>query len=615
MHNIMQQKWAFLMLSLLCELSTIGCQAATTDTIWTVKVLPKNQRNRLSVQSKTLYIDFDEKVAWTLRNIKYMGEEIVGVHGYQGSVVRAKLRKEDAHSRWIGSGHGAEKVKDFSVFVDGKKMQYEPQAHFTGRVVEFHKQSRLGPLYHKAETIFPASGDHIIEKHSYRVLEDLDEKFKYYPFLHCNNNSLDQWLALLAEGEELQGRAGKDDGSFQLESDVKAIIFYSETIKKGVAYVYPELYKGAGTFKNSIWDRKNDNKLYFLADVDTMGRKIGDSVEYRLKIIPFSAEPNEWKGKGKLLAQENFLMEECKMVKVSYGGWPNCIRLSNDRIELIATTDVGPRIIRFGYMGGRNLLKEYKDQLGKTGGDKWRIYGGHRLWHGPEDPQRTYCPDNSPIEHTWDGKTLKLSQPVETTTGIVKEIELTLDPKANHVKVLHRLINKNMWDIEAAPWCITVLAPKGRLILPQEPYRPHPECLLPARPLVLWHYTDMKDPRWIWGTKYIQLKQDPNASTKQKAGVLNKVGWGAYCLNDEVFIKRFGFDSGATYPDMGCNTETYTDSEMLEFETLGPLAKIPANGGTKEHIEHWFLFKAEVGEDQSDIDKKLLPIVEKTSLP
>jgi len=65
---------------------------------------------------------------------------------------------------------------------------------------------------------------------------------------------------------------------------------------------------------------------------------------------------------------------------------------------------------------------------------------------------------------------------------------------------------------------------------------------------------------------------------------------------------------------MGCNTETYTDSEMLEFETLGPLTKIPADGGMVEHIELWFLFKVEVGEDESQIDKKVLPLVQKTAV-
>ena len=30
------------------------------------------------------------------------------------------------------------------------------------------------------------------------------------------------------------------------------------------------------------------------------------------------------------------------------------------------------------------LFKEYDEQMGKTGGDEWRIYGGHRLWIAPE---------------------------------------------------------------------------------------------------------------------------------------------------------------------------------------------------------------------------------------
>jgi hypothetical protein len=302
-----------------------------------------------------------------------------------------------------------------------------------------------------------------------------------------------------------------------------------------------------------------------------------------------------------------------KMEKVSYAGWPNCIKLSNGRIELIATTEVGPRIMRFGFVGGQNLLNEYKDQIGKTGGDEWRIYGGHRLWHAPEHAVRTYSLDNSPIKHKWDGKTLTLTQDVEPETGIVKEIEITLNSKADHVKVLHRLINKNMWDIEASCWAMSVMAQGGRLILPQEPFGPHPEFLLPARPLVMWQYTDMSDPRWIWGTKYIQLKQNPRVSKKQKAGILNKQGWGAYYLKGELFIKQYPYIPGATYPDMGCNTETFTNDEMLEFETLGPLVKIPADGAKIEHVECWSLFKVRVGESESEIDRKVLPLVKKAT--
>jgi len=297
--------------------------------------------------------------------------------------------------------------------------------------------------------------------------------------------------------------------------------------------------------------------------------------------------------------------------KFPYGGWPNCVRLSNGRIELIVTTDVGPRVIRFGFVGGQNLLKEFADQTGKTGGNEWRSYGGHRLWHAPEASPRTYAPDNSEVKYIWDGKTLKLIPPVERSTGIAKRIEITLDPAEHRVRLLHFLTNHGLWDAELAPWALTVMAPGGRAIFPQEPFRPHPEYLLPARPLVLWGYTDMKDPRWIWGTKYIQLKQDPKATTKQKVGMMNTLGWAAYYLNGDLFLKRFGFDANAACPDYGCNTETFTDREMLEVETLGRLAKLPP-GGRVEHVEYWFLNRVQIDENEAALDRQLLPLVRQT---
>ena len=33
-----------------------------------------------------------------------------------------------------------------------------------------------------------------------------------------------------------------------------------------------------------------------------------------------------------------------KIERIQYGGWPNCFRVSNGKIELIVTGDVGPRI-------------------------------------------------------------------------------------------------------------------------------------------------------------------------------------------------------------------------------------------------------------------------------
>lgn len=293
---------------------------------------------------------------------------------------------------------------------------------------------------------------------------------------------------------------------------------------------------------------------------------------------------------------------------VEYGGWPNCLRLSNGTIELVATTDVGPRIIRLGFVGGPNLFKNYPGALGRIGDPEWQIYGGHRLWHAPEAIPRTYTPDNDPVEHEWDGRTLLLRS-LDVPNAIGKEMRITLDPGAPRVEVAHRLVNRGLWPVELAPWVLSVMAPGGRAIFPQEPYGAHPEALVPARPVVLWPFADMSDPRWTWGRRYIQLRQDPGARTKQKVGLLNTHGWAAYLVDGQAFIKRYPYEPGATYADMGCNTETFTDPEMLEVESLGPRVRLEPDAHV-DHGETWLVARAECGPTDDDIDEHVLPLAE-----
>ena len=85
------------------------------------------------------------------------------------------------------------------------------------------------------------------------------------------------------------------------------------------------------------------------------------------------------------------------MEKFNYGGWENCYKLSNQKIELIVTGDVGPRIIRFGFIGQENMFKEYSNQMGVQSSKEWLIFGGHRLWHAPEGQPRSYFPDSEPV--------------------------------------------------------------------------------------------------------------------------------------------------------------------------------------------------------------------------
>ena len=298
--------------------------------------------------------------------------------------------------------------------------------------------------------------------------------------------------------------------------------------------------------------------------------------------------------------------------KVEYGGWKNCLKLSGDGVELVVTLDVGPRVIRLGVPGGQNLFKEFDEQMGKTSGAEWMSFGGHRFWHAPEVFPRTYAPDFEPVEYTWKNNVLYLKQKIEPETGIQKEIEISIQDKAVHLT--HRLINRNVWSVELAPWCLSVMAAGGRVLVPQAEFIPHPDVLTPARPLVLWHFTRMNDPRFTWGDRLIQMRQDSQFDSKQKFGIRNTQGWAAYELGTDLFIKSVPLITGATYPDMGCSFEFFTMPGMLEVESLGPLVKLEPNASI-EHVEEWWVIpNIHLPKDEVPLIEALNPHLEKLGL-
>jgi len=278
------------------------------------------------------------------------------------------------------------------------------------------------------------------------------------------------------------------------------------------------------------------------------------------------------------------------MENVEYLGLPNCLRLTNGRVELIATTDVGPRVVRYGFAGGENVLGECPRDSVLTELGEFKPWGGHRLWAAPEDKPKSYAPDNAPVKyHSEAERSVRLVPPLEEATGLQKELTVTLDKVGSSVRVQHRITNHNEREIELALWALTIMRGGGVAILPQEPFRAHSEYLLPARPLVLWHYTDLSDPRWTLGAKFIRLRTDDERKDPQKIGIANKQGWAAYHVAQTLFVKHFAYEEGATYPDYGSNNEIFTAASFIEVESLAPLRRL-RQGESAEHVEHWSLF-------------------------
>lgn len=301
---------------------------------------------------------------------------------------------------------------------------------------------------------------------------------------------------------------------------------------------------------------------------------------------------------------------EVRVEKIEYKGWRNSYRVSNGEVELVVTSDVGPRVMRFGFVGGQNLFKEFAEQLGGSREEKAQLRGGDRVWKAPEDPVATWAPDNVPVEITTTATGLIARAPVEPLTSLQKEIEVRMAASGTEVTVFHRITNRSLFSLEYSVWALTMMAPGGTAISGFPPRGRHPANLEATNPLVMWAYTNLSDKRWVFTKKYLALKQDSSNSEAQKLGMFNPNTWGAYVLNGEAFIKRSHAGSGETYPDFGCSFETFTNNEFLEIETLGPLTKVPP-GKTTEQVEHWSLHRNVRLTDLTDdaIDAAILPLL------
>jgi hypothetical protein len=275
----------------------------------------------------------------------------------------------------------------------------------------------------------------------------------------------------------------------------------------------------------------------------------------------------------------------------AYAGWERSALLSNGTVELAVTLDVGPRVLHFGYCGREGPFQVYADQAGTAGETAWRNRGGHRLWVAPESRVWTYAPDNVAVAFEELGPdTFRFTAPVDAA-GWRKSLTLAIPESGARVVVRHEIENAGDAPRRVAPWALTVLKPGGVAVAPLPPPGEHPRDLAPDRQLVLWPYSNLDDGRWVWGRRFVGLRQDPSRGPN-KFGLPVVDGWAAYLWGDLAFVKRFPFEGDRDYPDRGCNCEVFTNQRMLELESLGPLATL-ARGERAVHVEEWELLPVE----------------------
>ncbi len=299
----------------------------------------------------------------------------------------------------------------------------------------------------------------------------------------------------------------------------------------------------------------------------------------------------------------------------NYKDYGEVVSISNGIIEAYVTVDVGPRIIRFGFIGGDNIMCDDRKGAGSRTDDEfeaffgkgkaWENMGGHRIWTSPESYPECYYPDTEKVKVTKTETGAIFTPKAEVGTLIQKELEIKMDSDDANMQVTMRITNLDEREKQFAIWGLSVCAKDGTLIIPMND---NDTGLLSNRKIVVWPYTDLSDKRIHYTNKYICLDQSVDAEKPIKLGFdLNK-GAAYYCLGDNIFCKKIETNMPkGVYADGGCNFETYTNDVFIEVESLSEI-KVVKPEKTVSHNEFWSLCKkpCEVDfDDEASIDNLL----------
>lgn len=305
-------------------------------------------------------------------------------------------------------------------------------------------------------------------------------------------------------------------------------------------------------------------------------------------------------------------MSKVTFIKLDdYNGLGKAIQMTGETLELVVTTDIGPRILKYSVIGGKNIFDDQVPITEKVFDDTWKIYGGHRIWHAPEAYPRSYMPDSIPVEsYELLDNGIILVQKEEPWTHIQKVMEIRMFK--NHISICNRLINKGAWPIKASVWSLTIGGCGGREIVPIVQRN---TGLLANRSVVLWPNCAMNDEKIYWGKKYIAVDCTTESKADFKFGCANEYGWAAYFNHNCCLIKKYKHIRGAEYPDYGCSWETYTANWGVELESLSPLETIMP-GAAIDHEDELYLFDnvKYPSRDEEEIDLIMAPLAEKASL-
>lgn len=274
---------------------------------------------------------------------------------------------------------------------------------------------------------------------------------------------------------------------------------------------------------------------------------------------------------------------------ISYFGYDDCIRLSNDSTNVILCPAAGGRVLVYSLNGKQALYldeteKGFVYEPGKSSG-----MSAGRFDIGPERiiPQRPQL-----WMGRWKGevtgkRSARMTSVEDKATGVQLIREFALSETGSGLKCTQTIKNVSDDTTEWCHWSRTFALGNGVCVVPLSKNSRFPK-----------HYVMYEDGNTLTFNPqdnnierrgdYLVISDVPR---KPKLGMDSKIGWFAYLMrNDLMFVKSYRTYENRVYNEVAGLTISiwYPEDKRVELEPIGPRERL-APGESSSFTEHWEL--------------------------
>ena len=303
---------------------------------------------------------------------------------------------------------------------------------------------------------------------------------------------------------------------------------------------------------------------------------------------------------------------------VSFYGYDDCIRLSNETVTVVLCPAAGGRVLEYA-RDGKNMLFLPPGNEGWTwqpDGPRGALDAG-RFDIGPEKMVRR---GKVLWMGSWDGeiigdRTARLTSQFDELSGarLIREFELA--ETGTKLRCTQTIVNESDQPISLCHWSRTFAVGGGIAIVPRSPRGRFPNGYV--------MYEEGNRLQFKPEDAHIQYDDQKVLVTAPpafpKLGFDSHAGWLGYLApHDQLFVKRF-----ATYPDRAYNefagltiSVWYPEGDRVELEPIGPAEELNP-GQQAAFTEEWWLLDHPFPEDTAGIDYNAIQklVTEQTRAP